>query len=323
MTDTIDFFPINVEQTDWHSNRHLLTDIRHKVFVAEQQVPESEELDEHDAEAMHWVAWGEGNQAMATARLVGNKVGRMAVLQEYRNKGVGSSLMRAIINYAIKSGIDTLVLDAQKHALPFYNSLGFTVTGTEFMDAGIPHLPMALSIERYAKRRVDPPPPDISEELRKRIAVESVEDFARYALEIAHSSNRDIRIFSDRLDPALYDSEAFCEGIMKLATRHPYADVQLLVRDTGKLVNQFHHLVELFMRLTSRIQLRKLNPERETLHTEFMVGDEEMVLCNQEQDGYKGYFYRYAPMEARHLSQDFDSLWNSSEPDPAIRRLHI
>ncbi|KJS05261.1 MAG: hypothetical protein VR73_12535 [Gammaproteobacteria bacterium BRH_c0] len=323
MTDTIDFFSINVEQTDWLSNRQVLMDIRHTVFVEEQQVPESEELDEHDPEAMHWVAWGEGNQAMATARLVGNKIGRMAVLQEYRDKGVGSSLMRAIITYAINSGIDTLVLDAQKHALPFYEGLGFSVTGPEFMDAGIPHLPMACDVGRYAKRTMEPAMPDISEELRKRIKVDSADDFARYALEIAHSAKRDIRIFSERLDPLLYDSEAFCDGIMKLATRHPYADVQLLVRDTGKLVNQFHHLVELFMRLTSRIQLRKLNPERETLHTEFMVGDEDMVLYNQEQDGYKGYFYRYAPMEARRLNLDFDSLWNSSEPDPAIRRLHI
>lgn len=323
MSDTIDFFPINVEQTNWLSHSQLLSNIRHTVFVEEQQVPVSEELDEHDAKAMHWVAWGDGNQAMATARLVGNKVGRMAVLQEYRNKGVGAALMRAIINFAIKSGIETLVLDSQQHALPFYEGLGFTVTGDEFVDAGIPHLPMALSLERYAKPRVEPPPPDINDELRKRIIVESMDDFARHALDIAHSSNRDIRIFSERLDPALYDSEAFCEGIMKLATRHPYADVQLLVRDTGKLVNQFHHLVELFMRLTSRIQLRKLNPERETPHTEFMVGDEEMVLYNQQPDGYKGYFYRYAPMEARRLSQDFDSLWNSSEPDPAIRRLHI
>ena len=38
--------------------------------------------------------------------------------------------------YAIISGIDTLVLDAQKHALPFYEGLGFTITGAEFIDAG-------------------------------------------------------------------------------------------------------------------------------------------------------------------------------------------
>src|SRR5690606_18283698 len=135
--------------------------------------------------------------------------------------------------------------------------------------------------------------------------------------------DRAVRLCSGQLDRALYDQEGFCEGVLRLATRHPNAEVMILVRDTADLVSRHHRLVELFLRLTSRIQLRKLNPERETLHTEFLVGDEESVLYNQLAGGYQGYYYRYAPLEARRLGQDFDSLWDSSEPDPAIRRLHI
>ncbi|HLS98581.1 MAG: GNAT family N-acetyltransferase [Porticoccaceae bacterium] len=323
MTDTIDFFPITVEQTDWQSSGDLLTRLRHRVFVEEQGVPESEELDGKDGEALHWIAWGQGDVPMGTARLVGNRIGRMAVLEEYRDKGVGSALLRAIINHALRTGLQTLVLDAQTHALRFYRGVGFETTGPEFMDAGIPHRPMALDLPRFSHRRVEPQPASVDDELRRRIAVESADDFARHAEAIARGSDRAIRLFSDQLDRALYDQEGFCEGVLRLATRHPNAEVMILVRDTADLVSRHHRLVELFLRLTSRIQLRKLNPERETLHTEFLVGDEESVLYNQLAGGYQGYYYRYAPLEARRLGQDFDSLWDSSAPDPAIRRLHI
>ena len=323
MTDTIDFFPITVEQTDWHGSAPILTRIRHSVFVEEQGVPESEELDDNDAAALHWIAWGPGDTAMGTARLVGNKIGRMAVLKEFRDKGVGSALLRAIINHGIKAGLKTLVLDAQIRAMRFYQGVGFETTGPEFKDAGIPHRPMSLDLPRFSHRRMEPQPASVDDELRRRIAVESAADFARHAEDIARGADRAVRLFSNHLDRALYDQEAFCEGILRLATRHPNAEVMILVRENAELVARHHRLVELFLRLTSRIQLRKLDPERETLHTEFLVGDEESVLYNQRADGYQGYYYRYAPLEARRLSQEFDSLWEASAPDPSIRRLHI
>ncbi len=117
MTDAIDFFSIAVEQVGWDSHNRLLTDIRHRVFVEEQGVPVAEELDGRDGEARHWLARNAGGEAMGCARLLGNRVGRMAVLPEYRHRGVGTRLLQAVIEYAVDNDLGNLTLAAHGHSL--------------------------------------------------------------------------------------------------------------------------------------------------------------------------------------------------------------
>ena len=98
--ETVDFFPIEVEQTSWQNSNVQLKAIRHQVFVDEQHVPIEEEIDEHDPVAMHWLAYGPDDIPMATARMLPDgQIGRMAVLKDYRQLGVGSALMRKMIKY--------------------------------------------------------------------------------------------------------------------------------------------------------------------------------------------------------------------------------
>ncbi|MCK9502844.1 MAG: GNAT family N-acetyltransferase [Porticoccaceae bacterium] len=323
MTETIDFFPITIEQTSWQSSREILEAIRREVFIDEQRVPDNEEVDDLDPEAIHWIAWGQQDIAMATARLVNNKIGRMAVLKPFRKKGVGSSLLRAIIRYGIEQKFPRLILDAQVRALHFYKDNGFVVTGQEFKDAGIAHVPMAMDLNKYLHRRFEPKLPDINEELRQHVELSSSEEFARAALTLVDHSDRTIRIFSDHLNPRVYDSEVFCSAIHRLATRHVNARVQLLVRDNSWLGRHHHRLVEAHHRLQSRIELRCLTPEIEVQHQEFMSGDEKSVLYFVNPGHYQGYLCLYSPIEARRLNTEFDSLWSHSEPDPQMRKLYI
>lgn len=323
MPEAIEFFPISVEQTNWQAARETLEAIRRKVFIDEQKVPEEEELDGLDADAVHWLAWGEHTTPMGTARLAGNKIGRMAVLEPYRRKGVGSSILRAIIRFALDQKYSTLVLDAQRHAVGFYEDNGFAVTGSEFLDAGIPHLPMAMDLGKFSNRRFEPPPPDISEELRQHVELTTPGEFAEAALRLVQQSDRTIRIFSHRLDPSIYDSDAFCSAIHELAVSHPYARVQILVRDTPWLGKNSHRLVNHWQRLQSRMELRRVTEEVETPHTEFMTGDDTAVLYVVNPSRYQGYLCLHAPVEVRRLNEDFEAIWNHSEPDPQVRRLHI
>ncbi len=81
--------------------------------------------------------------------------------------------------------------------------------------------------------------------------------------------------------------------------------------------------MELYRRLRSHIELRRLNEETETSHTEFATGDERAVLYRESPTRYLGYLCLHAPMEARRLNADFDNLWTHSEPDPQVRRLYL
>lgn len=124
--------------------------IRRAVFIEEQSVPEALELDEHDGEAIHLLAW-DGDRAVGTARLLlappVGKIGRVAVLADRRGTGVGLALMNAALAVlARQPGITTARLGAQTHALGFYERLDFVAEGPEYDDAGIAHRDMSRAL---------------------------------------------------------------------------------------------------------------------------------------------------------------------------------
>lgn len=128
--------------------------VRMQVFVIEQKVPEEEELDAYDASAIHLLARvktsTQDSKIVGTARLLdkGNglgKIGRVAVLKEYRGMGVGAALMAKLEMTTIEEGFREIVLEAQLHAIPFYEKLGYIAEGGIFLDANIEHRLMRKS----------------------------------------------------------------------------------------------------------------------------------------------------------------------------------
>ncbi len=133
--------------------RELCLSVRYEVFVDEQKVPIDEELDAYDDVAVHFLArLGSDSQAVGTARLIvlpngHGKVGRVAVRRDFRRCGVGATIMAALENSARESGLSLLILDAQLHAIAFYQKLGYRVYGPVFLDAGIEHRAMDKTLE--------------------------------------------------------------------------------------------------------------------------------------------------------------------------------
>jgi predicted GNAT family N-acyltransferase len=95
----------------------------------------------------------EGNYCIATARLVhlspqDAQIGRMAVLQDFRGRGVGKVLLKKLIDLAGTQGISRLVLHSQVSAVPFYEKVGFIAEGPIYDEAGIPHRNMMLLLPK-------------------------------------------------------------------------------------------------------------------------------------------------------------------------------
>ncbi|WP_227395739.1 GNAT family N-acetyltransferase [Jeotgalibacillus aurantiacus] len=123
--------------------------VRKKVFVEEQQVPEEEEIDQFDQTATHFVLYDENLPAGAGRFRVKDgkgKIERVCILSEYRGKNAGVIVMNAMELYARERTVLSLILNAQTHAVGFYEKLGYSVTSEEFLDAGIPHVSMEKSL---------------------------------------------------------------------------------------------------------------------------------------------------------------------------------
>ena len=126
---------------NWAVQKDALMGIRKTVFVDEQKVPESLEWDEYDNTAQHFY-YSINNQTVATGRLkTDGQIGRMAVLAEYRNQGIGQRLLHYILQYA-RQQHRHVFLHAQVAVSDFYKKAGFVEEGEVFMDAGIAHITM-------------------------------------------------------------------------------------------------------------------------------------------------------------------------------------
>jgi predicted GNAT family N-acyltransferase len=137
-----------VRRATWAADRPALSAIRREVFVVEQHVPEHEEWDDRDAVSEHVIAIAADGSAIGTGRLLPDgHIGRMAVREPWRGRGVGSALLTALITMASERGFSETRLHAQTHALAFYRKHGYTVLGEEFMEAGIAHYAMRLALK--------------------------------------------------------------------------------------------------------------------------------------------------------------------------------
>ena len=131
----------------WDQALALARPVREKVFIEEQRVPRELEWDEWDERSDHAVARDMKGQAIGTARLLPEgRIGRMAVLREWRRRGVGAALMEALLRQAREQSMSRVTLHAQTHAAGFYRRFGFKERGVEFLEAGIPHVEMALEL---------------------------------------------------------------------------------------------------------------------------------------------------------------------------------
>ncbi|WP_135826281.1 GNAT family N-acetyltransferase [Halorussus ruber] len=129
-------------------------EVRRAVFIEEQGVPESLEIDGKDDESVHVVAYqngGEGSTPVGAGRLreveegVG-KLERIAVLEPHRGNGIGSDLVAELEAVADERGLSTLTMHAQTPVEGMYRSLGYETTSGEFEEAGIPHVEMEKSL---------------------------------------------------------------------------------------------------------------------------------------------------------------------------------
>jgi predicted GNAT family N-acyltransferase len=136
-----------VRAASWRDDLAPLQDLRRRVFIIEQQVPEELEWDDADAVSVHALALDGEGQPIGTGRLLPDgHIGRMAVVREWRRRGVGKAILEWLMANARQQGFHALHLHAQTHALDFYASHGFIAQGDIFSEAGIPHRKMSLSL---------------------------------------------------------------------------------------------------------------------------------------------------------------------------------
>ena len=134
---------INVQIVENAEEMKIVRDIRHRVFIVEQNVPEHVEADQFEKSARYLLAALDG-QFVGTARWrktnKGIKLERFAVLKNKRTYGVGGALVEFMLEQVINETV--VYLHAQDHVISFYKKFGFQPVGDYFYEGGISHKEM-------------------------------------------------------------------------------------------------------------------------------------------------------------------------------------
>jgi len=305
----------------WHQEQERLMALRTLVFVQEQGVPAELEEDYYDPYCLHVMA-GVSNQVIGCGRLLPDgHIGRMAVREDFRGKGVGQAILKRLLHLARIRGHQNVILHAQAQAMGFYQKAGFQVTSEPFEEAGIEHVQMMLQ----------QPPMDMMERLRElevglidaEIAINSRDMALQAVMSLAQQAKLQIRLFSPNLESALYDQEKVIKHLSNLARRNPHTSIQILVSDSHNAVKNGHRLLQLAQRLSSSIEIRRPIRQHQALNQSMLLADALGYVFLEQPERFVGRCNFYDSITVKALSDVFREAWNHSTPDPEIRNLMI
>ena len=138
---------VKLHHATWQDDSDMIYSVRKIVFVEEQGISEELDFDGLDPDCWHVLANASQSESIGTARMQKDgHIGRIAVLEDWRRKGVETRLLRSLLRMASEKGFLKVYLHAQVQAVFFYEKLGFKKEGDIFIEADIQHQKMVKII---------------------------------------------------------------------------------------------------------------------------------------------------------------------------------
>lgn len=311
-----------VEPADYRADFDALRHVRETVFVLEQQVPLEEEWDELDPRCRHVIARDARHQPIGTGRLTPErKIGRMAVLREWRGRGVGDALLLALMDEARALGWDSVSLNAQVQAQAFYARHGFEPYGERFMEAGIEHQAMRRALPPRDASRPAAVARGPSVALRE---FEGLSAATQATLELVRSARRELWLHTRDLDPALLGQAEVVEAFKQFAIAGRGGVVQVILLEPVSVQGQGHPLLGLAQRMSSVFQLRTPTEDLDQQYPSgYLANDRDGYLFRPLASRWEGDWSPALPARTRQLVEHFGRAWERARPCTEFRALGI
>ena len=295
-----------VDPIDYTDGLPQLRAVRETVFVQEQQVPIEEEWDALDPDCVHVIARAQDGTPIGTGRLTPeHKIGRMAVLREWRGRGVGDALLLALIEQAHQRGWREVALNAQVSAIAFYLRHGFQPVGERFWEAGIEH---------QAMRRA----------LTGPTAIEDRDAAIATIVALVDAARRGLWVYSRDLDPGLFDAPSVVEAFRRFATSGRGGEVRLILQDAAAPQRAHAPLLPLAQRLPSVFLFREVeDPVDRAYPSAYVANDAGGYYFRTLGHRFDGEADLHAPGRSRQLRGAFMSVWERARPIAEYRALGL
>lgn len=136
-------------------------------------------------------------------------------------------------------------------------------------------------------------------------------------------ARRRLWILSPGLEPVIYDDPELADAVSRLARRSRHSDVRILIQDSHSLPTGGHRLVDLALRMSSRIPLRRHAPGESALGEAMLLVDAAAYLHQPRAGDPVAIADANAPPRVLTLEARYRTWWAHAVPDPELRRLKI
>lgn len=152
------------------------------------------------------------------------------------------------------------------------------------------------------------------------ILLDELVDFQAHAIKAVQGGRRQVHILSEVLDEPLYSNDAFCEALHALVVQDRYCEARILVKDIKPIVEHGHRLLDLALRLSGKVQIRKLTVQPKNKDHAYLIVDTSALLYKHNDSVYKGYVDYDNTPKCKLLIEEFTGLWGMyGESDPSLR----
>lgn len=308
---------MNINTVTWDDAHSALRLIRQKVFIEEQQVPEDLEWDSGDKIATHFLG-KEDNRPVACARLFKDgKLGRLAVLKDYRGHGWGRRILHAAEQHLLDQKKSKLCLDSQANSYQFYFKNGYRPTTDMSWDADIPHIHMQkLLLRPNPASKTYLLGEDENHHYSGQPAASSV------WFQIGSSQcRREINIQINDLAHPLFNNAACISNLSKFLRESRHTQVRVLINKEVPGLSE-HPLLRLQQRMSSRLKVRAL----------LFMPNNKVTKRNQilfDRSGYLKFDYKTTDcnfsnrISVNRYRIDFEKHWEDSRELVEGRKLNV
>ncbi len=147
---------------------------------------------------------------------------------------------------------------------------------------------------------------------------------AEAAKRLILSAHSQVAIFSQQLEPLIFNQPAICQKLSEIARSHRNAEIRIIAQSTRSVAASGHCLIELAQRLPSSVQIRiPQTDELQHFRESWLIVDDHSILQINNPERYEGNVVEQNRLHVKTSLEFFNHAWENSQQDQNTRRLSL
>ena len=156
-----------------------------------------------------------------------------------------------------------------------------------------------------------------------RTILTTLDEVRAASVAVASQAQRMLTIFTQDLEPVIYDQTPFLEAVKRLVLARSYAKVRVLIADPSRTIWEGNKFFGMARRLTGCIEMRNLHKSVAPNPSAFLIADDRALLYRLQASRWEGIAEMSDQAVVRKYLGYFDEVWRASEPESGLRQMHL